>query len=88
MTKWRFSLNGGDPIFFAGIWDRFNNADPDNVGPMDTFAGVTHGAGAGVDAYHDRAPVVLMPDTWADLTPPTTARSICFRWTAPRTPMP
>lgn len=30
----------------------------------------THGAGAGVDAYHDRAPVVLTEDTWADWLDP------------------
>jgi len=65
-TKWRFALGDAEPIFFAGIWDRFENTDPENPGPMDTFALVTHDAGPGVDTHHDRAPIVLGADAWAD----------------------
>ena len=25
-TKWRFALGDNEPIFFAGIWDRFENS--------------------------------------------------------------
>lgn len=65
-TKWVFTSGDHEPIFFAGIWDRFENADEAWPGPMDTFALVTHAGGPGVDQYHDRAPIVLPAETWAD----------------------
>lgn len=64
-TKWIFTLDDHQPIFFAGIWDRFTSTDPAE-GTMDTFALVTHAGGPGVDQYHDRAPIVLAAETWAD----------------------
>jgi putative SOS response-associated peptidase YedK len=34
-TKWRFFEGDHEPIFFAGIWDRFENTDPEDHGPLD-----------------------------------------------------
>lgn len=65
-TKWRFFRGDHEPIFIAGIWDRFENTDPKAPGQMDTFALVTHAAGPGVDQYHDRSPIILPAETWAD----------------------
>lgn len=69
-TKWRFMVGDHQPIFFAGIWSSFNNTDPADPGPMLTFTIVTHGAGPGVDKYHDRAPIVLPAEAWADWLDP------------------
>lgn len=69
-TKWRFTKGDHEPIFFAGIWDRFESTDAANPGPTDTFALITHEGGAGVDQYHDRAPIVLPAETWGDWMDP------------------
>jgi putative SOS response-associated peptidase YedK len=69
-TKWRFTCGDHEPLFFAGIWDRFENTDPAAPGLTDTFALITHEGGEGIDKYHDRAPIVLPADTWADWTDP------------------
>ncbi|HEX4302818.1 MAG TPA: SOS response-associated peptidase [Rhizomicrobium sp.] len=65
-TKWRFTIGDHEPIFLAGICSHIQNGGD----PTFTFALVTHAAGAGVDAYHDRAPFVLPPETWADWLDP------------------
>jgi putative SOS response-associated peptidase YedK len=62
-TKWRIMVGDQAPTFFAGIWDRFIDADPEAPGPKDTFALITHEAGPGVIDYHDRAPIVMPPST-------------------------
>ena len=46
---------------FAGIWDRCDTADLD---PVDSFTIVTQAAGAPLNGYHDRAPVVLFGQEW------------------------
>ena len=47
---------------FAGIWDRCETTDQ---GPAESFTIVTLPAGAVLNGYHDRAPVVLFGDEWA-----------------------
>ena len=59
---WLFKPRDGQPIMFAGIWDRCDTIDQ---GPVDSFAIVTQPAGASLNTYHDRAPVVLFGDEWA-----------------------
>ena len=46
---------------FAGIWDRCHTAD---LRPVDSFTIVTQPAGAPLNAYHHRAPVILFGDEW------------------------
>ena len=63
--KFYIEPRGGEPICFAGIWDRCDTAD---VGLVESFSMVTQPPGA-LNAVHDRAPVVLrQPDCvrWLD----------------------
>jgi putative SOS response-associated peptidase YedK len=59
---WLFKPRDGEPIMFAGIWDRCDTTDQ---GPVDSFTIVTQPAGAPLNGYHDRAPVVLFGNDWA-----------------------
>lgn len=61
-TKHRFTRADGEPIWFAGIWDRCTATD---AGEFASFTILT-GPSAGLLAdYHDRAPVILEPDEWS-----------------------
>lgn len=61
-TKWLFTPKDDAPICFAGIWDRCKTTDQ---GEVESFTIVTQPAGAPLNAYHDRAPVVLHQYQWA-----------------------
>jgi hypothetical protein len=52
----RVAANGGGLLFFARLWEQFQ--DPE-AGPTDTFTIITQPAGAPLNGYHDRAPLVL-----------------------------
>ena len=52
---------GGEPICFAGLWDRARTED---AGEVESFTMVTQPPGALSD-LHDRAPVVLRQESWA-----------------------
>jgi len=60
-TKWLFTPRDGEPMMLAGLWDRAVTAD---LGTVESFTIVTQPAGAPLNAYHDRAPVVLFGDEW------------------------
>lgn len=54
------------PIFFAGLWDRWEKGDGE---PVDSFAIVTTSASPNVAQVHDRMPVMVDDgdyDTWLD----------------------
>lgn len=59
---WLFKSRDGEPIMFAGIWDRCDTTDQ---GPVESFTIVTQPAGAPLNTYHDRVPVVLFGTEWA-----------------------
>lgn len=59
---WLFTPRNGEPVMFAGIWDRCDTTDQ---GTVDSFTIVTQPSGAPLNAYHDRAPVILFGDEWA-----------------------
>jgi len=61
-TKWRFTPKGDAPICFAGLWDRCKTAD---AGEVESFTIITQPAGSTLNAYHDRAPVVLQQRDWS-----------------------
>jgi len=61
-TKWLFTPKGEPPICFAGVWDRCKTAD---AGEVESFTIVTQPASSALNAYHDRAPVVLAQKNWA-----------------------
>lgn len=65
--RWRFTRKDGRELFFAGLWERCRT---DDHGEVESFTIVTQPAGAPLNAWHDRAPVVLDPDAvalWLDL---------------------
>ena len=47
---------------FAGVWDRCATA---YVGEVESFTIVTQPAGAPLNGYHDRAPVVIPRANWS-----------------------
>lgn len=53
-------ISAGAPLALAGVWQRWDGADP----PLDTCAIVTTGANRTVAAIHHRMPVVLAPQDW------------------------
>lgn len=58
---WSFTVRNGTPIMFAGIWDTCETTDE---GRVTSFTIVTQPAGAILNSYHDRAPVVLFNEDW------------------------
>lgn len=59
--KFYVEPRGGEPICFAGLWDRCRTQD---AGEIESFTMVTQPPGALSD-LHDRAPVVLRQESWA-----------------------
>ena len=59
--KFFVTPRGGEPICFAGLWDRVRTED---AGEVESFTMVTQPPGALSD-LHDRAPVVLRQADWA-----------------------
>jgi putative SOS response-associated peptidase YedK len=56
---WAFALKGGEPLAFAGLWERWKA--PDHKSEMDTYSIITTEANELTSAMHDRMPVILMP---------------------------
>lgn len=59
---WLFEPRDGAPMMLAGIWDRCETTDQ---GLVESFTVVTQPAGAPLNGYHDRAPVVLFGNDWS-----------------------
>lgn len=59
---WLFTARNPEPIMFAGVWDRCDTTD---LGPVESFTIVTQPAGAPLNGYHDRAPVILFGNEWS-----------------------
>ena len=49
----------GPPLTFGGVWDRCETSDQ---GVVESFSIITQPAGAPLNGYHDRAPVVIWPE--------------------------
>ena len=60
--KWRFTEKDQPWMCFAGVWDQCITTD---AGEVTSFTIVTQPAGAPLNAYHDRAPVVLPRGAWS-----------------------
>ena len=58
---WAFTPHDAAPIMLAGIWDSCETTDEGRVA---SFTIVTQPAGAPLNGYHDRAPVVLFGENW------------------------
>lgn len=57
---WYIQRTDGQPVVFAGIWQRWDNGDV----PLTTCAIVTTDANGPMSGIHHRMPVVLTPDNW------------------------
>lgn len=57
--RWLFTPRDGEPLTFAGLWERCKTSD---AGEIESFTIVTQPAGAPLNGYHDRAPVVIWPE--------------------------
>lgn len=72
--KHRFARADGQPIWFAGLWDRCTTSD---AGEVTSFTIMTGPSAGRLSDYHDRAPVILEPDDWAIwLDPAQDARAL------------
>ncbi len=63
----RFTLKGGEPFAFAGLWDRWKKPNGDE---LRTFTIITTQANELLQPIHDRMPVILRRDAeedWLDL---------------------
>ena len=61
-VKWRFEARDEPWLCFGGIWDCCKTAD---AGEVVSFSIATQPAGAPLNGYHDRAPVVVVRHQWA-----------------------
>ncbi len=59
---WRFTMAGGQPFAMAGIWERWTRGET----PIESVAILTTQANALVGRIHDRMPVVVEADAFAD----------------------
>jgi len=62
-TKWRFTRTGENWFCFAGLWRR--GQGPDGA-PLDAFTLLTCEPGPDIAPIHNRQPVILEPNQWAD----------------------
>ncbi len=66
-VKHRFARSDGEPLWFAGIWDRCMTPDEGEVASFTILTGPSAGW---LTDYHTRAPVILESDeiaSWVDL---------------------
>jgi len=68
-TKHRFARADGQPIWFAGLWDRCSTPDAGDFGSFTIMTGPSAGW---LGDYHDRAPVILEPEEWGAWLDPAT----------------
>ncbi|MGD8379147.1 MAG: SOS response-associated peptidase [Gammaproteobacteria bacterium] len=57
---WFITLPDGEPMAFAGLWERWDGAD----GTVDSFTILTTDANPAMRAIHERMPVILPPDAF------------------------
>lgn len=62
------TLEGGAPVSFAGLWERWEGREP----PVETFSVITTAAAPGIRAVHDRQPAIIAPDRFAEWLDPAT----------------
>ena len=60
---YHFRRADGEPMSFAGLWDRWQKGDAE---PIESFTIIVGAAPPAIAHYHDRAPVILEPD-WFDV---------------------
>ena len=63
-TPMYIRLESGQPFGFAGLWERWTNPDSGEI--LTSCALITTTANDVVKPIHDRMPVILPPDAYAD----------------------
>jgi putative SOS response-associated peptidase YedK len=61
-TMWRFTKADAETFCFPGLWDRAQTTD----GVIESFTIVTCAPGPDCEPYHNRQPVILEPEQWAE----------------------
>ncbi|HWF01935.1 MAG TPA: SOS response-associated peptidase [Caulobacteraceae bacterium] len=61
-TMWRFARSDAGIFCFPGLWERAHTTD----GVVESFTLLTCAPGPDCAPYHDRQPVILGPERWAD----------------------
>ena len=64
---WYISLQSGEPMAFAGIWETWH---PQKGEPIETCCIITTAGNELMQPIHDRMPVVLNPENWAQWLSP------------------
>lgn len=64
---WYFKATDGQPLAFAGLWDRWQQGDQ----VLETCTIIVCDANSVAKPVHDRMPVVLGEDDWADWLDPS-----------------
>ena len=66
-TKFPFAigLKSGEPVAFAGLWERWEPADAGAQGPLETFTILTTDPNELMAPIHNRMPVILEPKDYA-----------------------
>jgi putative SOS response-associated peptidase YedK len=60
---WHFGHSDGSPMMFAGLWSMWT---PSGEEPVESFTILTTTPNAFTSRWHDRMPVILPEDTWAN----------------------
>lgn len=68
-TKWRIRPSDRPLFGLAGLWERWY--DPHTGEPMETYTIVTTAANEKLAPLHDRMPVIVEPDRYADWLDPS-----------------
>jgi putative SOS response-associated peptidase YedK len=71
---WYFTRADGNPLAFAGLWDRWRSADKAET--KESFTIIVTAASKFAGQYHDRMPVILEPesfDLWMKAEPDVAA---------------
>ena len=61
---WYVQRADGEPVAFAGIWERWSDPDDQDVPPLYTCCLITTSPNAEMARIHDRMPVLLPPAAW------------------------
>jgi putative SOS response-associated peptidase YedK len=60
--KYEFSMNGGSPFAFAGLWSGWTN--PADNTELHSFTIITTDPNSLLEQYHNRMPVILKPNEY------------------------
>jgi putative SOS response-associated peptidase YedK len=74
--------NDGEPFAFAGLWSRWRPREPD-APPLESCTIITTNANALVASIHDRMPVILPAESYAEWLDPLRRSDAVAHWLRP-----